>query len=194
MYAVCFKWKRCFRGQIADLNSFNFRLLKCIYCWVKYVFNGDSFLPIVMETAWRSKMKRQVQTMFWKWSSSRLKAAIYFHTVSDIAPKIRRNKCEKARENKKRSSLRNDKKWCQNTTRMYIHCWHVLAETRRCILIKWIFLLLLLLFIYYLFYFIIIFFIINSSAIYHKFHKLLSILNGSLSKVLQCFCLNQSIN
>ena len=122
-------------------NSFHFRLLKCIYCWVKYVFNGDSFLPIVMETAWRRQMKKQVQTMFCKWSGSRLKAAIYFHTVSDIAPKMRRNKCEKARENEKRSSLRNDKKWCQNTTWMYILCWHALAETRRCILIKWMLLL-----------------------------------------------------
>lgn len=120
-------------------NSFNFSLLKCIYCWVKYVFNGDSFLP---ETAWRGKMKKQVQTMFCKWSSSHLKATIYFHTVSDIAPKMRKNKCEKAWENEKRSSLRNDKKWYQNTTWMYILCWHVLAETRRCPLIKWMLLLL----------------------------------------------------
>lgn len=32
-------------------NSFNFRSVKCIYCWVKYAFNSYSFLPMMMETA-----------------------------------------------------------------------------------------------------------------------------------------------
>ena len=55
------------------------------------------FLPIVMETAWREEMKQRVQTIFWKWSSSRLKAVIYFHTVSFNAPKMDRNKCEETK-------------------------------------------------------------------------------------------------